>query len=76
MSGAESGGACAPLTFRAAREIVRGLGLTIRRTGYGKEVRVADPTLPPAQREAEAHYTDDLEDAIGTAAFMARKVIR
>lgn len=27
MSGAESGGACAPLTFRAAREIVRGLGL-------------------------------------------------
>ena len=46
MSGAESGGACAPLTFRAAREIVRGLGLTIRRTGYGSEMRVADPSLP------------------------------
>lgn len=76
MSGAESGGACAPLTFRAAREIVRGLGLTIRRTGYGSEMRVADPSLPRARREAEAHYTDDLEDAIGTAAFMARKVIR
>lgn len=72
MSGAESGGACAPLTFRAAREIVRGLGLTIRRTGYGSEMRVADPSLPRARREEAAHYAYDLEDAVSTAIVMAR----
>ena len=52
------------ITFEGARATVRALGFSLRRTGYGAEVRLA---RPGRGNEAGAHYTDDLEDAIGTA---------
>ena len=51
------------LTLAAAKAICAALGFSLRRT-VGSEVRLA---RPGRNQEAAAHYTDDLDDAIGTA---------
>lgn len=66
MSAAETGGAQAPLTFKAAREIVRGLGLRLTSTGWG-DFRLTDPSLPTAEREESAYYASDYQEAVDTA---------
>lgn len=56
---------------------VRRLGLTIRRTGFGSEVRIAYRLGPRynrerrAKAEACAYYTDNWTDALATARLMA-----
>lgn len=72
MSAAGNGGVSPrPLTFFEAREAVRALGMAMRRTGYDREVRVWNRLTTPDRAEATAYYTDDLEDAVGTARAMA-----
>jgi len=58
-----------PTTLKAAQATLRALGLTLRRTGYGPELRVNFR----GGREATACYTDDLDDALGTGREMARQ---
>jgi hypothetical protein len=56
------------MTLQEAKSIARHLGLTLRllRSGdYRVNFRDGDETT--------AYYTDDLEDAVNTAAKMARK---
>lgn len=57
-------------TFASVAAAVRALGLTIRRTGYGSEVRIAYRQRP---NEVTAYYTDDLSDALGTARVMVQR---
>ena len=57
-----------PTTFKAAQATLRPLGVILRRTGYGPEVRVNFR----GGREATACYTDDLDDALATGREMAR----
>lgn len=52
-------------TLRQARQIVKDLGMTLRVID-GEEYRVA--YVP--DREASAYYTNDLDDAVGTARAM------
>jgi len=58
-----------PTTLKAAQATLRALGVTLRRTGYGPELRVNFR----GGREATACYTDDLDDALGTGREMARQ---
>lgn len=56
---------------------VRKLGLSIRRTGFGPEIRISPkPQACPdgTKREALAYYTDDRDDALATARFMAARL--
>ncbi len=55
-----------PTTLKAT---LRALRLTLRRTGYGPELRVNFR----GGREATACYTDALDDALGTGREMARQ---
>lgn len=66
-----------PLRFVSVKADLAARGLTIRRTGYGGEFRVAY-TAPQALRrnvscEATAYYSDDLADAYATALKMAQE---
>lgn len=56
------------LTQKGVAAELRGLGLTMRATGCGREVRVNFK----GGDEATAYYTDDLSDALGTGQHMAR----
>lgn len=58
-----------PTTLKAAQATLRALGVTLRRIGYGPELRVNFR----GGREATACYTDDLDDALGTGREMARQ---
>ncbi len=53
-------------TWSSLREAVRGLGLTISKNSFG-EYRINYP----GAGEETAYYTDDPEDAMGTAQLMA-----
>jgi hypothetical protein len=55
------------MTIRQAQQIARSLGITVRRTGYGQELRVA---LSGRGNEPSAYYTDCPEDAAATALHM------
>jgi hypothetical protein len=58
-------------TLADARAAVRALGFTLsRRDG---EYRLAPQAGRPSVKEAQAHYTDDIDDAIGTAQQEARR---
>ncbi len=57
------------LTQKQVIAALKQIGLTMRATGYGKEVRVNYK----GGAEATAYYTDDLEDALGTGKHMARE---
>lgn len=48
---------------------VRSLGLSIRKTGYGNELRLAYKGRS-VDTEASAYYTDDRDDALATAINM------
>lgn len=62
------------MTQAQAKIILRTLGYTMsRRDG---EYRVAPMDGTPSQKEARAHYTDDLGDAIGTARFEVARTMR
>lgn len=52
---------------------IRALGLTVKKTGEGNEIRVTVKSGNPDTDEAVAYYTDDLEDAVSTAADIARR---
>lgn len=59
------------MTWKAAAEMARGLGITIRATGWGAERAVyfrGEGKDSPA-----AHFTDCPEDAAGTARAMWRE---
>jgi len=55
-------------TFKDAQRIIADLGLTLKKTEYD-EYRVNFK----GGREATAYYTNDLQDAIDTAAAMQGK---
>lgn len=52
---------------------IRALGLSVKKTGEGNEIRVTVKSGNPDTDEAVAYYTDDLEDAVSTAADIARR---
>jgi hypothetical protein len=57
------------MTLAEAKALVRPLGFTLTRREA--EYRLAPIHGTPASREAAAYYTNDIEDAIGTAQFAA-----
>ncbi len=57
-----------------AKAIVRELGFSLTRKDG--EYRLAPSTGTPAQKEARAYYTDDLDDAVGTARQEAARAKR
>jgi hypothetical protein len=57
------------MTLAEAKALVRPLGFTLTRRDA--EYRLAPVDGTPASREAAAYYTNDIEDAIGTAQFAA-----
>jgi hypothetical protein len=62
------------MTLVQAKATLRALGFTLsHRDG---EYRVAPIDGTPAQKEARANYTDDLDDAIGTARHEAARAMR
>lgn len=58
----------ARLTLKHAMALVRQHGFTLRNTGDDYRVNVRGGS------EATAYYTDDLQDAVDTAAAMAREI--
>lgn len=60
-----------PMTLTMAKALVKPLGFTL--TAFEGEYRLAPIAGTPAQKEARAHYTEDLDDAIGTAKAEARR---
>lgn len=67
-----------------AIKIIRYLGLSVRATGFGSELRITyrltSPVLATAEdrkdrAEALAYYTDNPQDAIETAKRMAVAVV-
>jgi len=56
-------------TVKQTIDAVRALGLTCTRTSFG-EYRINFPA--PRGDEATAYYTEDADDAIGTAMSMAQ----
>ena len=60
-----------PLNLASARALVGALGFTL--TKRENEYRLAPVAGTQAQRELEAHYTNDLDDAVGTARFVAKQ---
>ena len=59
-----------PATQNETFAAIRAMGLTVRKTGYGNEIRVAYADLKGDEQEASAYYTDDREDAFYTAVRM------
>ena len=57
-----------PTTIKAAQATLRAIGISLRRTGWGHELRVNFR----GGREETACYTDDADDAVGTGQAMAR----
>lgn len=57
------------MTLQDAKLAVRGLGFSL--TKRDGEYRLAPYAGSPAEREAKAYYTNDLDDAIGTALALA-----
>lgn len=55
-----------PTTQAQAREAIKALGMRFKKTEAG-DFRVSFPD----DREAQAYYTDDLDDAVATAKAMA-----
>lgn len=55
-----------PMSLTMAKEIAGNCGFSLRRNQFG-ELRLAPRDGKPAEREAQAYYTADLEDAVGTA---------
>lgn len=61
------------LTFKYAKSVVRGYGLTIRKTQAGDyRISIYRPNNP-SLCERLAYYTDDLEDAMLTARAMSEE---
>jgi hypothetical protein len=60
------------MNFSEAKALVRPLGFTL--TKRDGEYRLAPIHGTPASREAGAYYTNDLEDAVGTARFAVMMV--
>lgn len=60
-----------PLNLASARALVGALGFTL--TKRENEYRLAPVNGSPARRELEAHYTNDLDDAVGTARAVAKQ---
>lgn len=56
------------MTRREIKAGVEALGMKVRWTGNGREMRVNFP----GGGESTAYYTEDGEDAIGTAKAMAK----
>lgn len=62
------------MTQAQAKALLRSLGFSMsRRDG---EYRIAPMDGTPAQKEARAYYTDDMDDAIGTARAEVAKAMR
>jgi hypothetical protein len=64
------------MTKTQAIQAIRALGMAVRPTGFGSELRVSYkmPDLSEDSRlraEASAYYTDDPQDAVDTATRMA-----
>jgi hypothetical protein len=57
------------MTLKAAQATLREIGISLRRTGWGRELRVN----LRCGREETACYTDDTDDAVGTGQAMARQ---
>jgi hypothetical protein len=53
------------ITLATAKKAVRALGFSLTKTDG--EYRLAPTEGTPARKEAQAHYTNDIEDALGTA---------
>lgn len=62
------------MTQKQAKMILRALGFTM--SARDGEFRIAPMDGTPAQKEARAHYTDDLDDAVGTARLEAARAMR
>lgn len=58
-------------TLAEARVAVRALGFTL--SSRDGEYRLAPLSGTPMQKEDRAHYTNDIDDAIGTAQQEARR---
>jgi hypothetical protein len=58
------------MTLKALTAQVNALGMTIRKTGYGDEMRIAFPGKHEAT-EPSAAYVDDRDEALSTAIAMA-----
>jgi len=57
-----------PTTIKAAQAMLRAIGISMRRTGCGPELRVNFR----CGREETAYYTDDADDAVSTGQAMAK----
>lgn len=57
------------MTLQDAKRIVRDLGFSLTRKDG--EYRLAPYAGTPAEREAKAYYTPDMDDALGTAWALA-----
>ena len=57
-------------TFKDTKAAINALGMHVRKTGEGPELRVAHG--PGEEHEPAAYYTDDEQDAKDTARLMAR----
>lgn len=58
-----------PMTFKEAEATLREIGISLRRTGWGRELRVN----LRCGREKTACYTEDTDDAVGTGQAMAQR---
>lgn len=61
-----------PLRQKDVFAAIRQMGLTVKKTGYDDEIRVAYKSGNAKRDEDSAYYTDDLADALGTARAMVR----
>lgn len=75
------------LTLAMLKSLLKDIGLTVKRTGFGSELRVSNPKLRcgavhlncitcdrcEERQEATAYYTENLEDALNTGVEMARR---
>jgi hypothetical protein len=66
--------ATVPVSFAEAKATVRALGFSL--TKRDGEYRLAPLSVAPPERENFACYTDDLDDAIGTARAEAARVAK
>ena len=61
------------MTIKQTLDTIRAMGLSARYNSEYKEYRITVKGLKPAMSEACAYYTNDSNDAIGTAQCMLKE---